>query len=37
MDFGGKTARDLSTMIWAAMQVAMVVVGMLLYVKSGRK
>ena len=37
MDFGGKTARDLSTMIWAAMQVAMVVVGMLLYVKSARK
>jgi hypothetical protein len=37
MDFGGKVARDLSTMFWAAMQIAMVVVGLVLYVKSRRK
>ena len=37
MDFGGKVARDLSTMFWAAMQIAMVVVGVVLYLKSRRK
>lgn len=37
MDFGGKVARDLSTMFWAAMQVAMIVVGFILYVKTRKK
>ena len=33
MDWGGKSIRDLSTMFWALVQVTMVVVGLLLYVK----
>lgn len=33
MDWGGKITRDISTMFWAAMQVAMVLVGMILYIK----
>lgn len=37
MDWGGKTARDISTMFWAAMQVAMVTVGLILYFRSGRR
>ncbi|HVT86068.1 MAG TPA: hypothetical protein VHD35_12765 [Chitinophagaceae bacterium] len=31
MDWGGKTVRDASTMFWAAMQIAMVIVGLILY------
>jgi hypothetical protein len=33
MEFAGKTARDLSTIFWAAMQIAMIVVGLVYYVK----
>ncbi len=33
MDWGGKTVRDISTMFWAAMQVVMVIVGLILYFK----
>jgi hypothetical protein len=33
MDWGGKSVRDFSTMFWAAMQVAMVLVGLILYIK----
>jgi hypothetical protein len=33
MDFGGKMVRDISTMFWAFMQIAMVVVGFVLYFK----
>lgn len=31
MDWAGKTVRDASTMFWAAMQIAMVIVGLILY------
>jgi PepSY-associated TM region len=37
MDFAGKTARDISTMFWAAMQLAMVTVGLVLWRKSVRR
>lgn len=37
MDWGGKTTRDISTMIAAALQVAMVVVGLVLYFKWRKK
>ena len=33
MDFGGKVWRDASTMFWAAMQVLMIVIGLILYFK----
>ena len=33
MDFAGKAWRDFSTMFWAAMQVAMVAIGMVLYLR----
>lgn len=33
MDFGGKTTRDISTMIGAALQIMMVVVGLIFYFK----
>jgi ubiquitin len=33
MDWGGKTARDASTMVWAAVQVILVVVGLVLWRK----
>lgn len=31
MDWAGKTTRDISTMFWAAMQVAMIIAGLVLY------
>jgi hypothetical protein len=31
MDWAGKSVRDFSTMFWAAMQVAMIIVGLILY------
>ena len=34
MDFAGKSWRDFSTMFWAAMQVAMIVVGLILWKKA---
>ena len=34
MDFAGKSWRDFSTMFWAAMQVAMSVVGLILWRKA---
>lgn len=37
MDWGGKSVRDFSTMFWAAMQVAMVIVGLLLWLKYRRR
>lgn len=37
MDFGGKMARDISAMFWAFMQIAMVVVGFILYFKMRAK
>ncbi len=37
MDWGGKTVRDISTMFWAAMQIAMIVIGLILYVKMKRR
>jgi hypothetical protein len=37
MDWGGKTARDASTMFWAAMQVTMVAVGLILYFRVRRR
>jgi hypothetical protein len=37
MDFGGKVVRDISTMFWAFMQIAMVVVGFILYFKMRAK
>ena len=33
MDFAGKPARDFSTIFWAAMQIAMIVVGLVYYLK----
>ncbi|MDH7463240.1 PepSY domain-containing protein [Chitinophagaceae bacterium 26-R-25] len=37
MDFGGKMVRDISTMFWAFIQIAMVVVGFILYFKMRNK
>ncbi|HTD93315.1 MAG TPA: hypothetical protein VK644_05875, partial [Chitinophagaceae bacterium] len=37
MDFAGKTTRDISTMFWAGMQVAMVTVGLILWRRSRRR
>jgi hypothetical protein len=37
MDFGGKVWRDASTMFWAAMQVLMVVLGLILYFRWRKK
>jgi hypothetical protein len=37
MDWGGKTVRDVSTMFWAAMQVTMVAVGLILYFRTRRR
>jgi hypothetical protein len=37
MDFAGKTTRDISTMFWAGMQVAMVTVGLVLWRRSRRR
>ncbi|MBZ4192592.1 hypothetical protein [Niabella beijingensis] len=37
MDWGGKMTRDISTLFGAAMQIAMVVVGLLLYFRSRRR
>jgi hypothetical protein len=37
MDFGGKVWRDASTMFWAAMQVLMVVMGLVFYFKWRKK
>jgi hypothetical protein len=37
MDWGGKMTRDISTMFWAAMQVTMVTVGLILYFRSRRR
>lgn len=37
MDWAGKSVRDFSTMFWALMQVAMILVGLLLWRKSRRK
>ena len=37
MDFAGKGWRDFSTMFWVAAQIAMVVVGLILYFKSRKK
>ena len=34
MDWGGKTVRDISTMFWAAMQVVMIAVGLILWWRS---
>ena len=34
MDFAGKSWRDFSTMLWAAMQIAMIVVGLILWNKA---
>lgn len=34
MDWGGKTARDISTLFWAAMQVVMIVVGLILWMRA---
>jgi hypothetical protein len=36
LDFAGKSWRDFSTMFWAAMQVAMIVVGLVLWSKAKR-
>jgi hypothetical protein len=36
MDFTGKVGRDLSTMFWAAMQIAMVVVGIFFWINKTR-
>ena len=36
LDFAGKSWRDFSTMFWAAMQVAMIVVGLVLWSKARR-
>jgi hypothetical protein len=36
MDWGGKTARDASTMIWAFIQVVMIAVGLILWIKTKR-
>ena len=37
MDFAGKEARDVSTMFWAASQLAMIIVGLILWRKSRKK
>ncbi len=37
MDFAGKGWRDFSTMFWAASQIAMVVIGLILYFKTRKK
>ena len=37
MDFAGKEARDISTMFWAASQLAVIVVGLILWRKSRKK
>ncbi|ANH79864.1 hypothetical protein A8C56_01725 [Niabella ginsenosidivorans] len=37
MDWGGKTTRDISTMFGAGMQIAMVVIGMVLYWRARKK
>ena len=37
MDFTGKVGRDLSTMFWAAMQIAMVVVGIFFWINKTRR
>lgn len=37
MDFSGKTGRDISTMVWAMAQIAMVIVGLILYFKIRKK
>lgn len=37
MDWGGKTARDISTLFWAGMQVLMIVVGLILFFRAYRK
>ncbi len=37
MDFAGKTWRDFSTMFWAMAQIAMVVVGLVLYFKMKKR
>jgi hypothetical protein len=34
MDWGGKTVRDISTMFWAAVQVLIIVVGIILWLKA---
>ncbi|HEX6429222.1 MAG TPA: hypothetical protein VF008_16105, partial [Niastella sp.] len=36
MDWAGKSARDTSTMVWAAMQVLMIGIGLILWVRSRR-
>ncbi|MGZ3871311.1 MAG: hypothetical protein ACXVJD_00250, partial [Mucilaginibacter sp.] len=33
MDFGGKTTRDISTLVGAALQIMMVVIGLVFYFK----
>jgi hypothetical protein len=37
MDFAGKSWRDFSTMFWVAAQIAMVVIGFILYLKTKKK
>jgi len=37
MDWGGKTLRDISTLFWAFAQIAMVVVGLILWFRAARK
>ncbi len=37
MDFAGKSWRDFSTMFWAASQIAMVVIGFILYLRNKRR
>ncbi len=37
MDWGGKTARDISTMFWALVQVLMVAVGLILYFRARKR
>jgi len=37
MDFAGKEARDISTMFWAASQLAVIIIGLILWRKSRKK
>jgi len=37
MDWAGKEARDTSTMVWAFVQIVMIVVGLILWIKTNRR